>query len=313
MAMLKTRQIILAKAETTYGTDSTPTTSSNAIEVFNLTLTPQSSVIDRRPHGVSQSRPGVINTQKKYQLKFDCELKGSGTAGTAPAYGALLKACNLSETTVGGTSVTYAPDSDSYQSVVIYFHNDGIRYVATGCVGDVEIDLSAGKIGLLHFTMDGIYSIPTDQTFPTGQTLQSTTPLPIEAAAFTFGSYSAIAESVKLKLNNTVTVRESINAADGIVGFQVTDRNPEGTFNPEAVLRATSNADFWSYWDAGTSKALSVAITGSAGNICTITAGVCVIKEVKLGDRSGISTNEIPFLMARATAAGDDELSIAFT
>lgn len=313
MAMLKTRQIILAKIESTYGTDPTPTTSSNAVEVFNLTLTPQSTVVDRRPHGVSLSRPATFNTKKKYQLKFDCEIKGSGTAGTAPRYSPLLKACNLGETVTGGVSVVYAPSSTTYQSCTIWFYADGIRYVATGCVGNVEFDFQTGKQGLMHFTFDGIYSIPTDVTFPTGMTLDSVTALPCEGMTATFGSYSFIAESCKINVGNTVSERESLIAADGIVGFQVTDRNPEGTITPEAVLRATTNADFWSYWDAGTTKALSLALTGSAGNIVTIAASTCTIKEVKLGDRNGINTFEIPFILGRASTAGDDEFSITLT
>lgn len=313
MAMLKTRQVILAKIESTYGTDPTPTTSSNAVEVFNLTLTPQSTVVDRRPHGLSLSRPATFNTKKKYQLKFDCEIKGSGSAGTAPRYSPLLKACNLSETVTGGVSVVYAPDSDSYQSCTIWFYADGIRYVATGCVGNVEFDFQTGKQGLMHFTFDGIYSIPTDVTFPTGMTLDSVTALPCEGMTATFGSYSFIADSCKINVGNTVTERESLIAADGIVGFQVTDRNPEGTITPEAVLRATTNADFWSYWDAGTTKALSLALTGSAGNIVTIAASTCTIKEVKLGDRNGINTFEIPFILGRASTAGEDEFSITLT
>ena len=61
------------------------------------------------------------------------ELAGSGTAGTAPRYGALLQACGLSETIVASTSVTYAPVSSAFSSATIYFNNDGIRHILTGC------------------------------------------------------------------------------------------------------------------------------------------------------------------------------------
>jgi hypothetical protein len=45
------------------------------------------------------------------RMTFETPLKGSGVAGTPPEISALFRACGLCETTVGGTSVTYAPAS----------------------------------------------------------------------------------------------------------------------------------------------------------------------------------------------------------
>ena len=46
---------------------------------------------------------------QRVEVTFEVEMAGSGTAGTAPAFGPLLKACGNSETIVTDTSVTYAP------------------------------------------------------------------------------------------------------------------------------------------------------------------------------------------------------------
>ena len=42
----------------------------------------------------------VIPANTRVNVTFDVEMSGSGSAGTAPKYGAILKACGLSETTV---------------------------------------------------------------------------------------------------------------------------------------------------------------------------------------------------------------------
>ena len=59
----------------------------------------------------------------------------SGSAGTAPKYGAILKACGLSETVSGGDTVTYAPVTTPSDSVTLFVNYDGIRHMITGCRG----------------------------------------------------------------------------------------------------------------------------------------------------------------------------------
>jgi len=311
--MIRTRSLILATNETTYGTDSAPSTT-NCIEAFNIVLTPQSDLIERRPHGQSLSRPATLNSKKRFQLTFDVELKGSGAAGTAPKWGPLMKACGFSETAVPTTSVTYAPSSTALSSASIKVYKDGLLYSMLGAVGNVELEAIAGQVPLMKYTFSGLYAIPTDVTFPTSYSIDTTTPVPVQSSAFSFGSYSAIAERLTINMNNEVSQRDSLNAANAVAGFTITDRNPKGSFNPEAVLRATSNADFWSYWATPTTKALSVAFTGSAGNIATITAPVAALEQVTLGERNGIDIFEIPFQLAKSNAVtGNDELAIVLT
>ena len=90
---------ILAKIESTYGTDSTPTEVANALLVSNVSINPLSAAnVDRdlvRPYmGASEQLVGTAYID----LSFDIELSGAGTAGTAAAYGPLLRACGFAET-----------------------------------------------------------------------------------------------------------------------------------------------------------------------------------------------------------------------
>lgn len=102
-----------------------------------------------------------------------------------------------------------------------------------------------------------------------------------------------------------------MNATEGILSFIVGNRAPSGIMTCEAVLRATSNADFWSYFDAGTTKALSMVLGTTAGNIVTIVTPACKLSAPKYGDREGIRTFDIEFTMARS--AGNDEMTITLT
>lgn len=91
---------LLAKVEATYGTDPAPTGAANAILLKGKpTLTPMelTSVArdNIRPYfGNSEILPSSIFGK----LDLEVEAAGSGTAGTAPAWGALLRGCGWSET-----------------------------------------------------------------------------------------------------------------------------------------------------------------------------------------------------------------------
>jgi hypothetical protein len=98
MPLLTRKKLLLAKIEAAYGTDSTPTGSA-AILVRNLEVVPlQSDIVQReliRPY-LGNYEQLLANT--RVQVTFEVELAGSGTAGTAPAYGPILRSCALSET-----------------------------------------------------------------------------------------------------------------------------------------------------------------------------------------------------------------------
>jgi hypothetical protein len=84
-------EVILVEAELTYGTDPTPSASTNAVLVRNPSLSSEGLRMNDR----AAVRAGLGQLQKVHggQLKrfrFECEVKGSGAAGTAPEIGPLL-------------------------------------------------------------------------------------------------------------------------------------------------------------------------------------------------------------------------------
>jgi hypothetical protein len=105
MALSQRKRLILVKLEPTYGIDSVPSTT-DAVLCKSLNISPlEGSSVERgliRPYF---SNEGGIRVEDFVSIDFETELAGSGTAGTAPKWGALLKACNFSET-ITPTAIT---------------------------------------------------------------------------------------------------------------------------------------------------------------------------------------------------------------
>jgi len=99
MSLLTRKRVLLAKIESVYGTDPNPTGAANCILVRNLnTPSMEMQTAERglvRPYfGNYESLPSAIHRA----LEFEAEIAGSGTAGTAPAWAPLLRACGFAET-----------------------------------------------------------------------------------------------------------------------------------------------------------------------------------------------------------------------
>lgn len=306
--MLTRKAAILAKVESTYGTDPTPDGSSDAILTGPVTIKPIYEKVERQYVSSTLSPLGSVNFGELVEVSFQVELKGSGSAGTAPPIGPLLRACGLDETIVASTSVTYLPISESMESVTIYAWADSIRHKVLGCRGDVTIMGEAGKYVIATFTMRGIYAAPTDTSLPTC-TYSSVVPPRLLSAGLSIGGYSPVATKFELGLNNEISRRDSMNAATGVIGVDITARKPGGSIDPEVVTLATH--DFWDDWHNQTAQAFSVTVGSSAGNICTITAPKMTIDDLAYGDRNGILTYELPVLCTMDS--GDDEIQLAFT
>jgi hypothetical protein len=109
MSLLTRKRTVLAKIESVYGTDPTPTGSANAMLVTNLNFNPvQASQVSRdliRPYlGNSES----LLAEKYVQVSFEVEMAGAGAAGSIPAYDCLLRACAMTKAvnTAAITSLT---------------------------------------------------------------------------------------------------------------------------------------------------------------------------------------------------------------
>lgn len=146
---------ILAKIETTEGTDAVPTGSANALLVSDVTINPLNAQnVDRaliRPYfGGSEQLVGTAYVE----VSFTVELAGSGAAATAPAWGALVRGCGFAETV--STFVAYAPDAPANQkSLTIYYYDDGALHKLVGAKGTFTIAAGVGERPAMQFSFTG--------------------------------------------------------------------------------------------------------------------------------------------------------------
>jgi hypothetical protein len=307
--MIVKRAQMAAKAEGTEGTAET-LAGADAFLAMNINFNPEIEMGARDNVGASLSQFSHVPGARKATMEFDVELKGSGTAGTAPALGKLLKACGFGETVVVSTSVTYLPASTGISSMTLALYNDGVRYLISGARGNVSLKLEKGKPGMLHFIFTGADFTVTDVALlSSGVSYETTKPQPFLTATLTIDSYAALLGSLEFNMNNETALRDDVNQGSGHKSAVITGRRPSLSIDPEMVTVATY--DFFGKWRSGNEGALTLALTGTAGNICTITAPKVQYTGAKLADKSGLRSLGIDCQLNRNS--GDDELSIAFT
>ncbi len=152
MGRLIRKTAILAKIETTYGTDATPTGVDNALVVSNLSINPLNAqnvdrAIIRAYLGASEQLVGT----NYVEMGFDIELVGSGVLGEAPAWGPLMRSIGFAETVTEDTRVDYTPVSDVFESATIYWYDDGVLHKGFGARGTATMDLTVGQKPVISF------------------------------------------------------------------------------------------------------------------------------------------------------------------
>jgi hypothetical protein len=309
--MLKNKALILAKVETVYGTDPTPTGAANAILCGNVDYDVLENKLERNNIKSSFGALKFVAIGEGQKLSFEVELKGSGAAGTAPEISPLLRACGFTLTTNAGVSNVYTPNSagSSAESVTIYYYIDGIMHAATGCRGSVSLsDAKVNQFAKLKFDFTGIFAGPTATTLAT-PTFNATVPPIFKGASFAIDSYAAIIDGLSIDVKNDVAKRVSVNAATGILEWFIKERMVSGKIAPEMVLPATK--DFWTMWSGGSTYAMTATIGASAGNRCVITAPAVQLEKPKYGERESILTAEMGLVLT-PTSAGNDEVIFTF-
>lgn len=311
---LTRKKFLIAKIESTYGTDPSPVGGSDAVQVSSLEITPIESdnVQAAAFQGfLGNSTRSTLVANKRVSVTFDVELAGSGTAGTAPAFGPLLKSCGLSETISAGVSVTYAPVSSSFSSATIYCFYDGTQHKITGARGSVSFNMAAGQFGVMSFNFIGIYNAP-DGTALSGSFTVANQAAALEVndtnvtTATFHGVTSVRLESFDLALNNELLYKETASNKEVII----TNRAAGGTAVIEAPAIGTT--DFFAKAVATATGSSSFVLGGTSGNIVTLNAAQTDITGCSYADTNGVIALSMPYL-ALPTTAGNNEMSLVFT
>jgi len=148
MVLLTRKRLILAKTETTYGTDSSPV-GTDAILVKELEITPiEADVVSRdliRPY-LGNSDQLLANT--RVSITFQVELAGSGAAATAPRFSSLLKACGMAETTTAA-AITGTAQAGSAGSITLAAGASATNDIYNGMIITITGGTGSGGVGVI--------------------------------------------------------------------------------------------------------------------------------------------------------------------
>lgn len=305
MSRRENRLALLAKVETTYGTDAVPTGAANAIQASNVEFTPMAGDdVTRDLLLPYYGHQGVILTNDHVRIAFDVEIAGAGAAGDVPAWGALMRACAMVETINAGTSVVYTPRSSGEEAATLYYNLDGVNHVLAGARGNVQLNFNAKQIPRFRFTMMGLKGNITDAALPTVDHSDFVKPVPVSAAqtSAALHGHDLISESLSVDLGNVITPEDLI----GLNQIEFNDRMTTGQTSVRARNLATIN--WFTIAENRTRAALDFAHGTAAGNIVEVDAPLVEIGRPTQGGTNNRATYNLPMMMI--PNAGNDELVI---
>lgn len=321
MALLNKRVSLLAKVETTYGTDVTPAAADGFYAVAGSAPTivkQDNKLTDVARGGTMSILPPAEPGPRHLEVSFRIPLRGAGAAYSAtvlPKAAPILRACGLQQTvttTLGLEKAEYKPRSSGFESVSLYYYVDGLLYKLLGARGSVNLVSRTGGPMYAECRMQALWADPADAAIvaPTGEPTVLHPALLSSLLQLGTENYAAAIENINLNLNQTLVAAPDSAKADGIGGIHIVGREPNGSMDPEAALVATFG--YYGKLKAATKMDLSYQHGSAQYNRIKASCPQVVLSDVQPGDRSGITTFTTPFDIVSDAAAGDDELTLTF-
>lgn len=303
-------KLLLAKIEGAYGVDPVPTGPANAILATNIVLSPmEGEDVSRDLEFPYLSAQAMIPTGLRVRVQFRIELVPSGTAGTAPAWGPLLRACGIAETVVALTSVTYNPISIAMESATLWIWHGNTKQVISGWRGNATLRVTAQGIAYIEFDGIGLFAEPAEaaQLVPTYTAFKK--PLIATKAntpTFSINAVNMVLREFQLQLNNQVEPRLLIGSEEIVIVDRAelmsarVEAVPVTTFNPYALAKAQ------------TGVAVSLVHGTVAGSIATFSASAAQVKRLS-GFENAQNIKEWPLELIPLPTNGNDQWSLALT
>ena len=305
-------------AEGTLGTfDNDNIASANVIRCYDVQFSPNIETLERNRVGTRLAPLPVVQGARYGEISFKMDVRGSGAAGTAPDVGVPLLACGMAETIVISTSVTYVPEDDiaDVEYYDISVNQDGRLHKFHSCRGTFRYLSGIRQLPTLELRFMGvILGDPTDAALVADPTFSAVVPPAFLGVTDSFFSVTTLKfTDFTLDLGNTLAMSESAGEASGYASCEITDVNPTGSIDPEAMPVATLDA-YGNLYD-GSTGALSLAFgpTAGAGNRITIAASQCQIRQINKADRDGILVDSMDLVFPVNEAGTNNPFSIAFT
>jgi len=300
-------KLLLAKIEATYGVDSSPV-GANAMLIKDVEITPiEAETIDRELVKPFLGASETITSGAHVSISFKVEHQGSGTAGTAPAYSELLRACGLAEIITAAVSVEYLPASDNFESVSLYFNMGDNLHKLIGARGNVKSSLEKG-IPYLEFNFIGLWADPAKVVKPTPDWSAFQKPFPTGkgvTSGFSLLGFNAKPYKLSVDVGQEVKYIETLTTET----IELSDRKSSGSVSIEAP-----DVDIHNFFlDAknDVTGSLSIQHGQVAGLICKIDCPKVQVASPKYGDNEGTTAIDMDLVLI-PSAAGNDEIKFTF-
>jgi hypothetical protein len=229
----------------------------------------------------SKGRAPSLKGPRLGRIDFRMPWRGSAAAAeyddsplVVPESHRVLLGCSLAPTFTnpgaGSSSVKYAPsDTDLTQTIYVVQPVPGGNAWSrqfVGCVGTVVLSGESGGPVFLDASYVGAWEEDADIAFTAGTLVNSPTYPQLVGALFQIGSgnYAAKVRSFRFSIGNRMVARRHINAATGVEGFKVVDRNPRLSLVCEVDRDANST-----WWAAMRDGAPLKDVTFQLGSVHT--------------------------------------------
>lgn len=302
-------KILLGMIESTYGTDPTPQ-AANGILAKDVKWSPmEGNDVDRELELPEFGSTGTIPVNIHAKLSFMVELAPSGTAGVAPGWGPILRACGIAETIVATTSVTYNPITDDPESVTFYFQIERTLYAMVGARGTAKLEFTAGGLPYLNFEMTGLFVDPTEASRTTPTLTGFKKPQEVttrNTPVFTINAQTLVMRQLNMTLGNAVEPRFLVNQEE----ILITDREGKVETTVNAVPLTTLNP----YALAKEATEVPIVLTHGtgAGRIATLNVPKAQLQRpAGLENSQGITEWPLSFIPIRTN--GNDQWTLTLT
>lgn len=348
--MLFDKGVLIAVAETTYGTDAVDAAFTANDDVtylaVNTGVSLEKQTVQFEPSRLRPSAAGVAHTMISDHnvLEVSGPLKAwaGGTAGNeAPFYAPFLKACNFAETIVSATSATYALKTANSDSVTVYFYvrnaeddNFRLNYL-TGGRGNISFNFAVNTEATWAATILGAsandwsndltFFDSSDQpaldkagsalTYSGTASRDSATRMICQSMTLTVGGTSYPVASATLDCAWGTTPVRTVQASPTVsklINTREDGSRPNGTL--QLIDGETAYEDVLTKWDASTEAALVISLDDGTNDI-TFTAPKIQMGPPAATNTGGVRAFDIPFFVNedRSSAPfGDNDLTIVY-
>ena len=167
--------------------------------------------------------------------------------------------------------ISYKPTAANgdWESMYFYAYKSGLRFKFGGSMGNWTISCPAGKIAQLNFEFRGLLIDAVSDVPVPDHSFSDEIPPIVENAGIKLGKWgNGVISSTGFQSKNELREKESCNAPNGVLNFDISGRDPLWSADLEAELEATH--PFWG--DARSKKEfpINTRVGSTPGNIVHI-------------------------------------------